>query len=135
MISLSFYRVYGPPSKQEHACCKTEAEKRDHAKKLNINRAVVWISLCVALAGASYGRRVQLPNKISKIGGNLLGGVGGSNGAASCIAESLKIQMQVNGMSCGGCANKVRQAIESVAGVQKVVVDYQTEDRMRLHLE
>lgn len=75
MISFSFYRVYGPPSEQEHACCKTEAERKNHAKKLNINRAVVWISLCVALAGASYGK-VQLPN-ISRIGGGWLGGAGG----------------------------------------------------------
>lgn len=122
MITFSFYRVYGPPSRQEHACCKSEAEKQDDAKKLKINRIVVWISLCVALAGASYGR-VQVP-QLSRVGmSNWIGG-GAQSTASSCAAAPL--QMQVQGMSCGGCASKVSSAIRGVDGVQNVLVDYKT---------
>jgi hypothetical protein len=72
MISYSFYKVYGPPSKtmslshyqhqqteNEHGCCQrlsAEDKAAQHAQTLKRNRMIVWASLGVALAGASYGR-------------------------------------------------------------------------------
>ena len=36
------------------------------------------------------------------------------------------MEFYVNGMACGGCANKVQTAIESVGKIHKANVDYTT---------
>lgn len=128
MISYSFYRAYGPPSKMEHACCQSEAQKKAHAKKLNINRAVVWASLAVAIYGASYGR-VSLPfltkTNLMAAPKNLWQATT-AGGVAGLASSSNMLKFHVEGMSCGGCATKVRKAIEGIHGVNNVVVDQTT---------
>lgn len=128
MISYSFYRVYGPPIQQEHACCKTEAEKERHAQRLKINRAVVWASLGVALVGASYGR-VPLPKYFRNNNSLVAGPMGTTTTAAigsMASSSSQVLKFQVQGMHCGGCSNKVKNAVESVGGIQKATVDHKT---------
>jgi copper chaperone CopZ len=133
MISYSFYNVYGPPSRREHACCKTEAEKQAHARNLTVNRTIVWASLAVAVTGATYGR-VSLPNSFRSASKSLwktgtgasLGGAAGAGGISSASSSSSLLKFHVEGMTCGGCANKVQKAIESTGGVQNVVVDHKT---------
>lgn len=128
MISFSFYRAYGPPSKMEHACCKSEAQKKAHAKKLAINRAVVWASLAVAIYGATYGR-VSWPSvttsKFLSTPKNLWQ-AGTAGAGAGVAASSSLLKLHVQGMSCGGCATKVQKAIEGIHGVNNVVVDHKT---------
>jgi len=127
MISYSLYKVYGPPSQMEHACCTTDAQKKAHAKKLNLNRAVVWASLAVAIFGATYGR-VSLPttHHLASIPTNIWRPASTGAAASGISSSSSLLKLQVDGMSCGGCATKVRKAIESIRGVQNVVVDHQT---------
>lgn len=102
MISYSFYRVYGPPAKAQHACCTTEAQKQAHARQLQQNRAIVWVSLAVAVAGATYGR-VALPSSA------FVRAAGEGTAAATGVT---KLAIQIEGMHCTGCANKVTTAIQ-----------------------
>jgi copper chaperone CopZ len=142
MISYSFYKVYGPPSRQEHACCKSEAEKAKHAKALRINRIVAWASLGIAVAGASYGR-VALPKRPfmmppfksspPMVGPAAAGGGAAGFGAATknmlqsaSSSPAGRVTLKVEGMHCGGCASKIKNAIENLGGVQNVVVDHKT---------
>ena len=112
----------------EHACCQSEAQKKAHAKKLNINRAVVWASLAVAIYGASYGR-VSLPfltkTNLMAAPKNLWQATT-AGGVAGLASSSNMLKFHVEGMSCGGCATKVRKAIEGIHGVNNVVVDQTT---------
>lgn len=123
MIGYSFYDVYGPPSrKQLPSCCQSEAQQQAHAQQLATNRTVVWASLAVAVAGAAYGRRVPVASSIGAMnGGSRLAQVGENSAASASL-----MRLQVGGMSCGGCASKVRGAIESISGVENVVVDHKT---------
>ena len=145
MISYSFYKVYGPPSKQEHACCKSIEEKAKHARALKINRIVAWASLGIAVAGASYGR-VALPlkrppfmmppfknsppnNILGPAGGGAAAGLGGAAATKNILQSPAtgSVTLKVDGMHCGGCAAKIKRAIENLGGgVQNVVVDYKT---------
>eukprot|EP00592_Proboscia_alata_P022928 CAMPEP_0194424974 /NCGR_PEP_ID=MMETSP0176-20130528/24295_1 /TAXON_ID=216777 /ORGANISM="Proboscia alata, Strain PI-D3" /LENGTH=133 /DNA_ID=CAMNT_0039235075 /DNA_START=123 /DNA_END=524 /DNA_ORIENTATION=- len=105
MIAFNFYKVYGPQLQQKaQDCCDYEARNQ-----LKISRAIVWTSLGVAIAGATYGR-VPFPSLVR-----------------NSIAGGSFVKLQVEGMNCGGCANKVRNAIlESVGNRGKVVVDHKT---------
>ena len=130
MISLSFYRVYGPPSRQEHACCKTPNARAKHEKTLRVNRLIAWASLGVAIAGASSGR-IAFPKAVmSPFGNGTFGTKMAVAGARAAAAAGEKVgaawSVNVQGMHCGGCASKVRNAIESVSGVTNVVVDHET---------
>lgn len=121
MIGYSFYDVYGPPSrKQLPSCCQSEAQKQAHTQQLAMNRTVVWASLAVAVAGAAYGRRVPPPG----VNAAILSG--GSQVRGTSAASASLMKLQVGGMNCGGCASKVRGAIESVRGVENVMVDHKT---------
>lgn len=121
MISYSFYRVYGPPAQKEHACCQTEARKEAHARQLQTNRAIVWCSLGVALAGATYGR-VSIPTTLNNMGATPLGAAG-----VSATTTSLtKLSIPIEGMHCTGCANKVRNSIQKHLGTRNtIVVDHE----------
>ncbi len=39
---------------------------------------------------------------------------------------SKKIAVQIEGMSCGGCANTVKEAIEGIEGVDSAEVDHES---------
>ncbi|KAG7374002.1 mercury ion binding protein [Nitzschia inconspicua] len=136
MISYSFYKVYGPPSQQEHACCKSSDDKARHARSLRISRMVAWASLGVAVAGASYGR-ISMPRLglapfstssssrfVPKVSSVDLGAAAKNNVVSTTSPTSLRLL--VEGMHCGGCANKIRTAIEQINGVQNAIVDHKS---------
>ncbi|KAG7349782.1 heavy metal transport/detoxification protein [Nitzschia inconspicua] len=137
MISYSFYKVYGPPSQQEHACCKSSEDKARHARSLRISRMVAWASLGVAVAGASYGR-VSMPRFrlapfstttsssrfVPKVSSLDLGAAAKNNVVSTTSPTSLRLL--VEGMHCGGCANKIRSTIEQISGVQNAIVDHKS---------
>ena len=125
MISYSFYQVYGPPSQQPPKCCQSEAQKQAQEQQLTLNRGVAWASLAVAVAGATYGY-VSMPAVGAALGGAGGGAVSqlGLRSSASLSPSILKLK--VDGMTCGGCASKVKRAIEGINGVENVVVDHKT---------
>jgi hypothetical protein len=64
---VTAYKVYFDPSvinNAKHECCETPDQKDAHQRRLSTNRAIVWLSLGVAVAGASYGR-VSLPKQFA----------------------------------------------------------------------
>jgi copper chaperone CopZ len=128
MISYSFYKVYGPPSQQEHACCKTPEEKARHAKSLRISRMVAWASLGVAVVGASYGRVTMPKSVLAPFAKETpkFPNVGIMGAAKNNLATPQSLKLQVEGMHCGGCANRIQKAIENIGGIQKAMVDYET---------
>jgi copper chaperone CopZ len=94
-----------------------------------MNRMIAWASLGVAIAGASYGR-ISMPKSVLTPFSNGEFGpkipVAGMSAAASKNAAVSTLALKVEGMHCGGCANKVRNAIESIDGVKNAVVDHET---------
>ena len=70
---------------------------------------------------------MRLPQKLSRIvtRNAIIDGTRGS-GAFSSNNVAGTFEVHVHGMSCGGCANKVQQAISAVEGVCEVSVDYKT---------
>ena len=135
MIGYSFVKVYytipTQQQQQQHACCR---HANDDAQNLKFQRAVVWASLAVALAGASYGR-VSIPKGVATAWSswrrNATAPVATRKGPLvskpSSTITSKMIQLDVDGMACAGCANKVRQALQSVDGVVgTVTVDHVT---------
>lgn len=128
MISYSFYKVYGPASKQDHACCKTNAQTQ---KRLQMNRTVAWVSLGFVIAGVSYGR-LRLPTEkgVAFFRKNMFPpvekSVGGPVVNAAGIPPPPSLNFVVEGMHCGGCAGKVKRAVENMEGVRGVKVDYKT---------
>lgn len=128
MISFSFYKVYFDPLvvNSKHECCETSQLKDAHQKSLSTNRAIVWLSLSVAIAGASYGR-VRLPTQFGNIGSKVQSS--SARNVKSFTEKAVNdgiLRLQVSGMHCGGCANKVQRAIQDVDGVCTVQVDQNT---------
>lgn len=37
-----------------------------------------------------------------------------------------EIVLKVNGMMCGGCENRVKNAVQNIDGVESVIADYNT---------
>ena len=113
MISYSFYKVYGgSPS-----CCQSEKEKQAHARQLQINRAIVWLSLGVAITGATYGRV-----SFSNFKGTALA----TAAAVSTASTNTTTRVLVEGMHCKGCANTLKSAIQQVPGIDNARVDFKT---------
>lgn len=129
MIGYSFYKVYFDPSvinNIKHECCETPDQKDAHQRRLSTNRAIVWLSLGVAVAGASYGR-VSFPKQFAVIGSKLQSSP--AKNFESFTANAVKdrvVRLQISGMHCGGCANKVQKAIQGVGGVHTVRADQTT---------
>ena len=124
MISYSFVKVYGllPNQQAQEAtrdCCHdNNLQKGVSDPNENVQRAVVWGSAIVALAGASYGR---LPRSaISSV-------LWRHDPTATKPLHLQTMELRIHGMACAGCANKVRQALQGVPGVHHVpTVDHLT---------
>jgi len=122
MIGYSFTKVYGLQerlSPAKHACCENNNE--DDVESLKFQRVVVWTSLAVAIAGASYGR--VKPPRATLFS---LSGAPSMRRNDVGISSRKAMELYVNGMTCGGCANKVQTAIESVGKIHKANVDHTT---------
>ncbi len=48
---------------------------------------------------------------------------------------SERIVVQIEGMSCGGCANTVKKAIEGIEGVDRAEVDHKSGEADIIHAE
>lgn len=141
MIGYSFTRVYpdvfsnipilGGTSNQQnrhddstaaasHSCCADSDTAPHHphdpSTTLRIQRAVVWTSAAVAVAGAFYGRqgagRSFLRQMASRA--NRTSPPPPPSGASSgntSVNPTSPLVLHVDGMACAGCANRVQNAI------------------------
>ena len=149
MLTYSFVKVYriGELSSPRHLvvgndnnkspCCTTIATKdinlQQQQQKLQMQKAMVWLSLVVAVAGATYGqfspsssfRTQRLLSWTRQKGGfnnnnNNLTILTNTNSTMPTTGSSstspprhgmTRLSFQVTGMKCQGCANQVHQAI------------------------
>lgn len=149
MISYSFLRVYDfnafpnheqEQQQQQRACCehKHNTVERDD-EELKVQRAVVWASLLVAIAGASYGR-ISYPKMImtrlesssswpwrrATATANTTSAIKSFSSVTTATTMTAKqpystMELRITGMACTGCANKVQTALQNVPGVHAVV--------------
>lgn len=122
-LAAAFYFTYRPKKAaagEDHDCCATEpAEGEDccaptgkrRFTMMTLNKAMLWVVTVLAVAFLFFPSYV----------GALLG----TGNAAAVTADMNRAVLQIEGMTCEGCATTVAQAIRQVPGVMAVEVSYE----------
>ncbi len=122
-LAAAFYFTYRPKNRgAEGDCCTTEpaAGAEDccappsTGRKLNmmtLNKVMLWVVTVLAIAFLLFPSYV----------GALLG----TNDAHAVTSDMRRTVIEIEGMTCEGCATTVAKAIRSVPGVQGVTVSYE----------
>lgn len=121
-LGAAFYFTYRPKkavAEGDHGCCAPEATSgeaccapatKGRFSMMTFNKAMLWIVTVLAVAFLFFPSYV----------GALLG-----NGNENAITNDMhQAVIQVEGMTCEGCAATVAQTIRSVPGVQAVQVSH-----------
>jgi copper chaperone CopZ len=123
-LGAAFYFTYRPRKSDdcELACCVSEtAEAADDCcapsgkrriSMIAMNKIMLWLVTVLAVAFLLFPHYV----------GALLG----ANAGPIISADMNRTVVQIEGMSCKGCAAVAKQALESVSGVLAVDVNYES---------
>lgn len=114
LLAFGFYRAY---FRREEACAPGE---QCAAKPINrASRIGLWLAsiAIVAFALAPYytgtiARNVMTPNPSALT----------TDAPAAAIAQA---KFKITGMTCGGCADTIKAALEKTAGVRRAEVSYE----------
>lgn len=122
-LAAAFYFTYRPKKAAAtagHGCCATEVTGEEDCcaptgkrrfNMMTLNKAMLWVVTVLAVAFLFFPSYVGL----------LLG-----TGNDAAVTENMnRVVMQVDGMTCEGCATTVAQAIRHVPGVLAVEVSYE----------
>ncbi len=122
-LAAAFYFTYRPKKAAAaggHGCCATEpsegedccaatGKRRFHM--MSLNKAMLWVVTVLAVAFLFF------PSYVGRLFGT---------GTGAVVTENLhRAVVQIEGMSCEGCATTVAQAIRQVPGVLAVEVSYE----------
>lgn len=111
-LAAAFYFTYRPKQAAAgggHDCCAPATKGR--LNMATLNKAMLWIVTVMAVACLFFPSYA-----------GALFGTGNENAVTTDMNRTV---IQVEGMTCDGCAATVAQAIRSVPGVQAVTVSYE----------
>jgi len=162
----AFFTLLGNNNKEQqqqqplpHDCChdnhsnsniqqqQSRGDDNHPSNSLHFQRAVVWASLVVAVAGASYGRvnlptttttnmtqrflrRLQSPTTVTSTTARTNSSSSSSSSSSNrmTIPTNISMELSVEGMACAGCANKVQSAIRQTLVKQQQANDKDDDD-------
>lgn len=122
-LGAAFYFTYRPrksASAGAHDCCASESTNGEECctwatkgrfSMMSFNKAMLWVVTVLAVAFFFFPSYV----------GTLLG----TSNANAVTSDMNRAVVEVEGMTCEGCAATVAQAIRSVPGVKAVTVSYE----------
>lgn len=122
-LAAAFYFTYRPKKAAAaagHGCCATEpAEGEDccaptgksRFTMMTLNKAMLWVVTVLAVAFLFFPSYV--------------GVLFGTGNEAAVTGNMNRAVIQIDGMTCEGCATTVAQAIRQVSGVLAVEVSYE----------
>lgn len=111
LLTVGFYFTYRPVADAK-ACCQAGS-----SKMLRMNRAMLWI------ATVFVGAMVLFPSYVNA----LIGTSGAASQDQAILANSVKLIIPIEGMTCAGCAATVKQALSVMPGITVGEVSYQEE--------
>lgn len=126
LLGFGFYRVYGRSEQQE---CGEGAEC-EVPRANRINQVSLWIAVVVVgglfaspyfspyflSAGADEASAQVAPPKAS---------TGAASAGSAERVELATVVLEVQGMTCGGCASSVQTSLERIDGVEKAEVTFE----------
>ncbi len=120
-LGAAFYFTYRPrKAASGESCCATEPTSgaeccppatQGRLNMMTMNKAMLWIVTVVAVAFLFFPSYV--------------GALFGTRGEHAVTSDMNQVVLQVEGMTCEGCATTVAEAIRQVPGVLAVEVDYE----------
>ena len=109
LLGTGFYFVYF----RTPVCAPGSACAAPNLKLQRFNQVMLWVATVVVIASATF------PNYVD----HLL--AGSAPAAATVPAQQLAtLNLRVDGMTCGGCAAFVQNALQKVPGVQSASASY-----------
>jgi copper chaperone CopZ len=116
-LGVGFYFAYRQP-KQTAAC---DGQACETPKVARWGRPLLWMATVVVVALVTfpyyYAPLRTAFDKPSR-----------TTGAAGQPAELSAVELKVSGMTCGGCADMVKQRLVKLEGVKAATVDYKSGD-------
>lgn len=112
LLGFAFWQAYRPGRKKKEDCCDVPAETKQ--KMDRFRKGLLWTVAGFSILAAAFPTlQVQLL------------AITGESAAAS-VAARAPVYLDVQGMTCAGCAYHVESALTDVAGVERAEVDYET---------
>lgn len=122
-LGAAFYFTYRPNkavAEGGHGCCAAEATSgeaccapatKGRFSMMTFNKAMLWVVTVLAVAFLFFPSYV--------------GALFGTGNEAAVTVDMNRAVLQIDGMTCEGCATTVAQAIRQIPGVLAVEVSYQ----------
>lgn len=112
LLGFAFWRTYRKPSGQAEECCETSPEVRSKVDRFR--KRLLWVVTGFAILAAGFP--------------TLQAYFLGSDSSAGIVwsEASVPVLLEVEGMTCPGCAHNVESALSKVPGVEGSEVRYET---------
>ncbi len=114
MLAGGFYLVYFkvPTCSVDGECCSTKNKGMKRFTKV-----MLWMSTAVVIAFAAFPNYVGYVIRASGSGGET---------NASVLATLPKVSLDIEGMTCTGCAANLENSLNELPGVAKAKISYDT---------
>ncbi len=109
MLGIAFYRAYRPRNKEECACAGTAGTNR---------KRLVWIVTAIVIPLAGF------PYYSNYVWGLVAAADGPAVAAAKTTEKTVRLVLEVEGMTCEGCARSIESALRREPGIVTAKVDY-----------